>query len=68
MLHAHKGPPLPNPTCVHMVKNLLDPHLQPLFQNTCISIKRQPLSLGPGMNLRVKGLAHLNLRYEWDRE
>ena len=68
-LHAHKGPPLPSPTRVHMVSTpcYVDPKLQPSYQNTCISIKWQPLSLGPGMSLRVKGLAQLKLRYEWDR-
>ena len=40
--------------------HLVDPQLKRLYQNTCIAFKLQPLSLGPG-------LAHLKLRYNWDR-
>ena len=68
MLHAQKGPPCRVPHVYIWLIHLVDPQLPPLYQNTCISIKLPPLSLDHGMNLRVKGLAQLKLRYEWDRE
>ena len=47
--------------------HLVDPQLQPSYQNTCIFLKWPPLSLDHGMNLGVKGLVQLKLKYEWDR-